>query len=396
MDTGSIAAPAPSVAWRRLIPLALGGLVVLGMGDGLLGVAWPSARAAFGQPLAALGEVGVAQTIGYLTASPLSGVLSIRLGTGTFLTLAAAVGIVALAGFALAPVWPLFVLSGAVYGLWGGSIDAGMNAWMALQRDVRAMNLLHFAYGFGATAGPLLVTASLAMGPGWRAAYLVGSAGIAALFMGIAFTRRAWGRSASAADPGAPAQTGRTPWLLLGATLGTFLVYVGVEVGTGSWTFSHLVGLGTAPTLAGVTVSAFWAALTIGRLGMAAVGGRAAAGTLLLGSCLIALAGTAAYVALPAGVGALVAVSLLGLGLAGIFPLQMAQVPDRMGERRTPHVVGAILAASAVGGSLLTAGIGLGMQAIGVGALPWFLLAGAAVLLLLNLATDRLAARRQP
>jgi MFS family permease len=352
-------------------------------------------RGQFGQPLAALGEVGLAQTIGYLAASPLSGILSIRFGTGPYLTLAAAVGIVALGGFALAPIWPLFVLCGAVYGLWAGSIDPGVNAWMALQRDLRAMNLLHFAYGVGATSGPLLMTACLALGPGWRAAYLVGSAAVTALFVGIGLTRRAWGRSSSETEPGAPTEAGRMPWLLLGATMSTFLVYVAVEIGTGVWTFSHLVGLGTPPTLAGVTVSAFWGALTIGRLGMAVVGGRATAATLLLGSCLVALAGTAAYVAQPTGVGALLAVSLLGLGLAGIFPLQMAQVPDRVGERRTPHVVGAIMAAAAVGGSLLTAGIGLGLQVAGVGALPWFLLAGAAVLLVLNLTTDRLAAARR-
>jgi fucose permease len=392
---GSISQPGPAVAWRRLIPLSLAGLVVLGLGDGLLGVAWPSVRAEFGQPLAALGEVAFAQAAGYLTASPLSGVLSIRLGAGTYLVLAAAVGIVALAGFALAPVWPLFVVAAAAYGLWAGSIDAGMNAWMAIQRDVRAMNLLHFAYGVGATAGPLLMTASIALGPGWRAAYLVGSACVAAVFVGIGLTRRAWDRPASPAERAAGDGAGSTPWLLLGATLSTFLVYVGVEIAAASWTFSHLVGLGTPPALAGVTVSAFWAALTAGRLGMAVIGGRATAAALLLGSCLVAVAGTAVYVVLPAGVGALLAVSLLGLGLAGVFPLQMAQVPDRVGERRTPHVVGAILAASAIGGSLLPAGIGVGMQVAGVGALPWFLLAGAAVLLLLNVATDRLAARQR-
>lgn len=396
MDTESIAAPAPSAAWRRLIPLALGGMILLGMGDALLGVAWPTARAEFGQPLAALGEVALAQTIGYLAATPVSGLLSIRLGAGTFMALAAAVGVLALAGFALAPVWPLFVACGAVYGIWAGSIDAGMNAWMAVQRDVRAMNLLHFAYGVGATGGPLLMTASLAMGPGWRPAYLAGSAAIAALFAGIGLTRRAWGRPAVAAGPGARADAGRPPWLLLGAIMGTFLVYIGVEVGTASWTFSHLVGLGTQPALAGVTVSAFWGSLTIGRLGMAVIGDRASAGTLLLASCLTSVAGAAVYVALPTGVGALLSVSLLGLGLAGIFPLQMAQIPDRVGERRTPHVVGTIMASSAAGASLLIAGIGLGMQAIGVGALPWFLLAGAVVLLLLNLATDRLAKRLAP
>lgn len=54
-----------------------------------------------------------------------------------------------------------------------------------------------------------------------------------------------------------------------------------------------------------------------------------------------------------------------------------------------------LLAASAVDG-LLTASIGLGMQAAGVGALPLFLLADADVLLLLNLATDRHAVRPRP
>ena len=55
-------------------------------------------------------------------------------------------------------------------------------------------------------------------------------------------------------------------------------------------------------------------------------------------------------------------------------------------------MVGAILAASAAGGSTLPAAMGLGMQAAGVGALPWFVLAGAVALLALNVLTDRLAA----
>lgn len=99
---------------------------------------------------------------------------------------------------------------------------------------------------------------------------------------------------------------------------------------------------------------------------------------------------------LPAGVGTLFAVSLLGQRRARIFPLEMAQVPDRVGDRRTPHVVGAIMATSVGGVSLLIAGIAFGMQAAGVGVLPWFLLGGAAVRLLLNLATDRLASRPAP
>jgi fucose permease len=379
--------------WRRLFPLALAGLLVLGVGDTMLGVAWPSARADFGQPLAAFGEIAVATTAGYLGASPLSGWLSVRLGTGSFLALAALAGVVALAGFALSPAWPLFVLSGVAYGLWSGSVDPGVNSWMALIGDVRAMNLVHFAYGVGATIGPLLVTGALSLGLGWRAAYLAGMVVMAALLLGFTLTRRRWGRaSPSPADGDPKAVRVRLPWLLLAATLATFFVYVGVEAGTGVWTFSHLVGLGSPQAAAGLTVSAYWGALTAGRLLMAAIGGRFSTFSLVVASCVVTLLGAAVYVLLPAGVGALGAVILLGLGLAGIFPLLMSLTPARFGVRRTPYVVGYILASANVGAALLPAGMGLGMQVLGVSALPAFLLAGAAVLLLLTLVTARVAA----
>jgi len=182
----------------------------------------------------------------------------------------------------------------------------------------------------------------------------------------------------------------RLRWVLLVATLATFFVYVGVEVGNGAWTFSHLVGMGSSQALAGVTVSAYWGALTAGRLLMAGLSPRFPTYPLVIASCALALLGAAVYVALPVGLGALAGEVLLGLGLAGIFPLLMALTPARFGERRTPYLVGTMLASANLGAALLPAGMGLGMQTLGVGALPTFLLAGAGVLLVLNLLTARL------
>lgn len=361
----------------------------------MLGVAWPSARAGFGQPLAALGEVGLALTAGYLAASPLSGWLSVRLGTGSFLALAALLGVVAVAGYAVVPAWPLFVASGVVYGLWSGSIDPGVNSWVALGGNVRAMNLVHFAYGAGATLGPLLVTGSLALGLSWRAAYLAVAAVIAALLAGLALTRRDWGRAARAGATGDEPGGSRRLWpLLLPATLATFFVYVGVEVGTGAWTFSHLTAGGTPPWLAGAAVSAYWGALTAGRLAMAGIGSRLGAFALLLASCLTALLGATLYVLWPAGTGALAGMLLLGLGFAGIFPLLMSLTSTRVGPRRTPYVVGYVMGSANVGAALVVAGMGLGMQALGVGALPAFILAGTGLLLVLNVVTERAAGPR--
>jgi fucose permease len=384
--------------WRRLFPLAFAGLLVLGLGDAMLGVAWPAARADFGQPLAALGEVTLALTVGYLAASQLSGWLSARLGTGSFLALAALVGVVALAGYALAPAWPVFVLSGVMYGFWSGSVDPGINSWIALVGDVRAMNLVHFAYGAGATLGPLLVTGSLAFGLGWRPTYLAAAAAIGVLLLGLTRTRRGWGRRspARADGVGRHGRQERLPRLLLVATLATFFVYVGVEVGAGQWTFSHLVGLGTSQGFAGATVSAYWGALTAGRLLMAGVGARVPALSLLLASCATALLGAFVYVLLPVGPGALAGMMLLGLGFAGIFPILMSLTPARVGVDRTPYVVGYVMGSANVGASLVVAGMGLGMQALGVAALPEFVLAGAVLVLVLNVMTARLAAAPAP
>jgi fucose permease len=375
--------------WRRLFPLAFAGLLVLGLGDAMLGVAWPSARSAFGQPLAALGELAIALTVGYLAASPLSGWLSVRLGRGSFLALAALAGVVALAGYALAPGWPLFVASGAVYGLWSGSIDPGVNSWTALVGDVRAMNLVHFGYGAGAILGPLAVTGSLALGLGWRAAYGAAAAAVLALLVGLVLTRRGWGPPSHAVEE-RHRRPARRHLLFLGASMATFFVYVGVEVGTGQWTFSHLVGLGTPRGFAGATVSVYWGALTAGRLGLAVVGDRLGAFPLLLASCGVALLGGVLYLLVPTGAGTLPALALLGLGFAGVFPLLVSLTSVRAGARQTPYVVGYVLGSANVGAALVVAGMGLGMQALGVGALPAFVLAGTVLLVVLNLLTDRL------
>src|SRR5205823_12502887 len=138
----------------------------------------------------------------------------------------------------------------------------------------------------GATLGPLLVTGALALGLGWRAAYLTGVVVMAGLLLGFTLTRRKWGW-ASEPRPGEDLSAPRDslPWALLIATLGTFFVYVGVEAGNGAWTFSHLVGMGSSQALAGVTVSVYWGALTAGRLLMAGLGPRFPTYSMILASC---------------------------------------------------------------------------------------------------------------
>ena len=59
----------------------------------MLGVAWPSVRAAFGQPLAALGEVAVAQTAGFLIDLFVRGTVSEAVGNAAADSLAEMTGL---------------------------------------------------------------------------------------------------------------------------------------------------------------------------------------------------------------------------------------------------------------------------------------------------------------
>jgi hypothetical protein len=74
---------------------------------------------------------------------------------------------------------------------------------------------------------------------------------------------------------------------------------------------------------------------------------------------------------------------LLGLGLllAPIFPLLIAETPARVGERHAAHAIGFQVAAATLGAGTLPAAVGVAMRRAGLEVLGPFLL-GTALLLL--------------
>jgi fucose permease len=87
---------------RLLLVLAFVAFISLGLPDGLLGVAWPSMRRSFGLPLDALGSLFVSTTLGYVTASFLSGAILRRIRLGALLALSCAATAAAMIVYATA------------------------------------------------------------------------------------------------------------------------------------------------------------------------------------------------------------------------------------------------------------------------------------------------------
>lgn len=402
---GIVARTGPTV-----LVLIFVGFISLGLPDGLLGVAWPSIRQAFGLPLDALGALFLTSVVGYLVASLASGWVVARIGVGLLLALSALATTISLLTFALAPSWAVVVLVGLASGLGAGAIDAGLNSYVALLRSPRLLAWLHACFGVGAAAGPWVMVAVLEAGYSWRAGYAI--VGTAQFALGLCFlaTRRRWEVAAPTREPaapragrsggraGGPAMAGQVPtapavWL----SVLLFLLYTGVETAAGQWAYTLFVeGRGVATQAAGFAVSAYWAALAIGRILAGIVDDRLSAETLTrwsMGGMVVGAALIWLDAAVWLSIGGLM---LMGLAAAPVFPALIGATPHRFGSDRSATIIGLQVGAASVGIAGLPALAGVLAARQGLEVIPTVLLVGAVGLLALHEGVLRLVARGRP
>ncbi len=158
-----------------------------------------------------------------------------------------------------------------------------------------------------------------------------------------------------------------------------FALYCSLEVATGNWAASYFEEhRGTSGQWAGLAVSGFWAGVTLSRLVM----GRLPGGPhRILGVGAMAVAASYAvvpFVPTPVAIGAVV---LAGAALAVMLPTLVVTTTERVGVAATGRVTGYQLLAANVGGTGVSAGIGLIVSRTNDGAPIWVLIAVALVAL---------------
>ncbi|MDQ6857807.1 MAG: MFS transporter [Chloroflexota bacterium] len=368
----------------RTAAVAFSGFIVLGLPTGMLGIAWPSMRAALDAPLAGLGVLLAAMTVTQFASSGLSGLIRERFGTTALLLVPTGLAAGGLALFALATTWPLMIAAAAILGAGLGLLDAAVNMEAALKRGVRFMGALHASWALGATLGPVLIGTVLVATGSWRLGYAVAAGAFVVLAVATYMTRAELGSAPERVDaPTATASARRT--IATGAAL--LFVYVGIELGAGQWSFTRLTADGALTDgIAGLAVFLYWSALAAGRIGLALFGERAGATRLFDLSVGGALVSAIAFWLLPPAVAALVALPAIGISLSVFVPLLLYLTPGRVGRASAPRAIGYQVAAGMVGGAVLPAAIGVVMQSSGVGALGACLSALALVLGGLHLA----------
>ena len=369
-----------------LILLAFIAFVALGLPDGLLGVGWPSIRTGFAIPLDAIGMFLTAGVAGYMTSSFLSGFLLARVGVGRVLAASCFLTGLALIGYTVVPQWWMMVLLGVFAGLGAGAIDAGLNTYVAAHFGEGLMQWLHASWGVGITLGPIIMTLGLTALNTWRFGYRVVGVFQIALAACFVLTLAMWKQNHAPSGSGEEpekrltdyktpmGETLRQPQVWLSMIL--FFLYVGAEGALGIWTYTLLTeSRGVDMTLAGFFAGSYWFTFTIGRIVAGMVANRVGVNKLVLGGLVGALLGAGLLIWNPSEMANVVAVAVIGLSIAPIFPAMMSGTRTRVGDHYAANTIGMQMAATGFGTAVIPSLMGVLARQISLEVIPVCLLA---------------------
>ncbi|MCK1991201.1 MFS transporter [Peribacillus muralis] len=364
--------------------------ISLGLPDSLLGVAWPVMSAEYGAPLETAGWLFMTIAAGTIISSLASGIVLKRFGTGkvTLVSCLATAG--SLLGFYFAPSVVWLVIFAIPLGLGAGSVDAGLNNYVATHYKAHHMSWLHCFWGVGATIGPIIMAQSISGQNSWRSGYLT-IAGIQfALVIILFFTLPLWNKiaknsaaAASSEEKNEPAgdlleeDVNQTkPWRIKGVKLAlvSFLFYCGAEATIGLWGSSFLVNVKDLPVeVAAKWVSLYYAGITIGRFISGFITLKVSNRTLIRVGQVTALLGTSLLL-LPLPTEFLLAgFIMIGLGLAPIFPCMLHETPARFGKQHSQAIMGFQMAMAYTGSMSMPPLLGFLASHTSIGILPFFI-----------------------
>lgn len=333
----------------------------LGMSSGLLGVAWPSVAVTFARSPSALSGLLLGGLCGSLLVSMNIGWLTARFGVGRLLAAGCLLLSVCLLGHSTAGTWWLFVLWSVIEAIAGGMLGAAMNVYAARHFPSRQMTWLHASFGIGMLVGPPMMTFILLQGVSWRWGYGLAGCGLLAIAAWLLRINDWWLPLTPLAEQCSAKPTFRAMvrqpqlWLMLML----FFVYP-LESVVDKWGFMLLIQeRHVAVEVAGLGLTLYWGMFSFGRFFAGVVVERIGSRRLLRISTVGVVCG-ALLVGLPLGWAAsLVGLGVLGMAMAPLYPLWLAQTPQRLSAALAPLAVGWQISAGTVGAAVLPGVTGL-------------------------------------
>jgi MFS transporter, FHS family, glucose/mannose:H+ symporter len=304
------------------------------------------------------GSLFTAQFLSSMAATLVAPAMAARVGARWALALGFTLLAVGIATIGLAP-HAVGVAATIIYGLGLGLVLPLTNIAVAAaqpDRAASALNLVNVSWGVGAVIWPLVVraigTPESVAGP-TAALAIACAAQAAACAIVVPRSLLTVPRPlAGAPRVGTLARSGLLGYALLYGTV--IFLYVGIENSVAGWVaeFAHRMVAEPTTTWA-LAPTAFWAALTTGRLLATMALRRMDEVALIRGSLALATFGVLAITfAASTPKGVILGAAAAGLGLAAIFPLLWAQVTRSVGAR-APGAAGPLYAAGGLGGAVM-------------------------------------------
>ncbi|MBR2829216.1 MAG: MFS transporter [Solobacterium sp.] len=370
--------------------------ISLGLPDALLGSVWPMMHPQMHVPISWSGIVFMIISFGTMISAMNSDRLNRRFGTGVVTACSTAMTAMALFGFSCTHSFPILCLWAIPYGLGAGSIDAALNNYVALHYASRHMSWLHCMWGIGASIGPYIMSFALQMHHSdWHAGYRYVGALQTCLTLILLASLPLWKRN----SPGAQEDTGRPlslrEVLAIPGTkemLAAFFFYCAVEQTAGLWASSWMVEVRqidavTAARFAGL----FYLGITLGRFFGGFITMKLNDRQMIrLGQGLILAAVLCLLQPFSQNL-ALFGLVLTGCGCAPVFPTMIHSIPGLFGTDRSQAIVGIMMAGAYAGISSMPPLFGLLAGTFGLNLFPFYLLAAAAIMVILTEKTYRKA-----
>ncbi len=344
--------------------------VALGLAYASLGPTLTDLAVAVGSNLTQISYLFTARGLGYLAGSLVGGRLYDMMRGHPVMAGVLLMTSLLMAAIPMATMLWMLIVMLFLIGMSEGAIDVGGNTllvWVHKDKVAPYMNAMHFFFGVGAFISPIIIAQVMLMGGGLRWSYW--ALALLALPVSVFVLRLKSPQPNGSPEAAAGASTEPASGLAQGvAALGRdlhlvaliaifFFLYVGAESGFGGWiaTYAMATGLGDATTAAYLT-SAFWGALTLGRLLSIPIAARFTPRQVLFGDLVGCLVSVGVLLLWP-GVAIATWIGTFGAGfaMASIFPTTLSLAERHM------TISGTITAFFFVGGSL------------GGMALPWLI-----------------------
>lgn len=376
-----------SLKIEKSVPILIAYLVfiAIGLATGLLNIAWTFIQPTFAVSLDSLGTLLSAAMLGGLIAAFLCGSLINRFTIASVLVCGPLIAGLGMLGYAIAPIWIALLLAAFIASIGKGTIDAGMNIFVASNYGASQMNWLHACWGIGLTFAPALVTyLVLDLEAGWQLGYVIMGGVILLLALSILITRPLWklkktkrGSRAEEVDSKAPLrETLRRP--IVWISLLYFFLYGGIEIGTGQLANTLFVeARGIPQETSSAWISAYWGSFTVGRMLMGLLALRLGDRTLLNISFALTAVGALLLFANVAEFSSFVGLLALGFGLAAQFPILILQTPRRVGAEHASNAIGFQVGCAGLGGAALSGVAGVFAENFSIELISAFIFLGA-------------------